>query len=483
MAQPKGLRRDLTALFVIAFSFPIVLAIVFFPAPAIDLREQINWGLEFPLTTWKHPPLQSWVAGVVALTSLRDAWPYVLAAQLFNAGALVYVVRIAAEFLDEDAAIPAAVACCGLVSMSAGVVTSALNADQIQPLFWLGVLFHVLRASQHDRTLDWIACGIFAAFALLAKYFAAVFLSSLAIALIVNDPTLLRRRGPYLALLVCLAVTAVHWVPLMSDMQAVLYAAYSVEPGAGLLHRAYAAIGFIRGLVFYPLPFLLAGGWAWYKGYVSFGPMPRRGAAWVIPAATGILLLILLALILAGGARYAGRYTTTILPLGVLAVFSLVRLQPGGLPLFTRATLTTWWFVAIGAAIYALVFVNTILREPADAAAAIIRADWQRHYSCGPAYILGDKRTAHAVGLYYGGAVRGIAPEDYLIGNFVDPERLKRLGAIVVVSKGARLPELPLVQTGNRPPAVLRLPFRHTFSSREKVYEYRFSPPQGCERF
>ncbi len=66
-------RRELAALFAITFLFPVLLCAVFLPTPTDDLREQINVGLLFPLHTWKNPPLQSWLAGLVALTGARDA--------------------------------------------------------------------------------------------------------------------------------------------------------------------------------------------------------------------------------------------------------------------------------------------------------------------------------------------------------------------------------------------------------------------------
>src|SRR5262249_23079249 len=148
--------------------FPVLFAAVFFPTPAEDLREQINWGSTFLLNTSKHPPLQTWLAGLVALTSLRDAWPYILVAQLLNLVGLVYLVRIAHDFIDPKIGPLIAVAFCLSIPVSAEVVVVALNADQIQGPLWLGLFYHALRAWQDDRWVDWLACAIFAALSLLA---------------------------------------------------------------------------------------------------------------------------------------------------------------------------------------------------------------------------------------------------------------------------------------------------------------------------
>src|SRR5262245_39986776 len=124
--------RSFLTLAFVASLLPIIAVILLFPTPSIDLREHINWGTHFPLYTWKHPPLQSWLSGLVALTTGRDAWPYVIAAQCLNLLGLYYILRIAEEFIAKDAAIPVGASFCGMVSFSIVVPDMALNADLIQ---------------------------------------------------------------------------------------------------------------------------------------------------------------------------------------------------------------------------------------------------------------------------------------------------------------------------------------------------------------
>jgi hypothetical protein len=58
----------LKILLAIAFLFPVLLCALLLPSPASDLREHINFGLTYRLEGFAAPPLQTWLAGAVALT-------------------------------------------------------------------------------------------------------------------------------------------------------------------------------------------------------------------------------------------------------------------------------------------------------------------------------------------------------------------------------------------------------------------------------
>src|SRR5262245_55653058 len=196
--------RPGVCLMALVLGMPVVFAAAFFPTPSEDLREQINWGSTFLLHTSKHPPLQTWLAQLVALTGARDAWAYVLLAQLLNLAGIVYAVKIAREFIDARLGWPVAIALCGNLLISVEALTTALNADQILGPLWLAVLYHALRAARDDRWHDWVACAGFGGLALLAKYFSAAYLLALAIALVMHRPVLLRSFKPYEATFLCL---------------------------------------------------------------------------------------------------------------------------------------------------------------------------------------------------------------------------------------------------------------------------------------
>ena len=467
------------ALVLLTFAFPVIFAAVFFPTPAEDLREQINWGSSFPLHTWKHPPLQSWLPGVVALTSLRDAWPYVLVAQLLNFVGLLYAVRIAREFIDPQLGRPVAIAYCASIPISAEVLVSALNADQIQGPLWLAVLYHALRAAREDGWPDWIACGVYAGLTLLTKYFSAVFLVALALASVVQTPQLLRRPKPYAAAAVSLVLAAMYVVPALSDPSAARYVGELF--GSSKPHGALSLVRFVASFVVYEIPLLLALAWLWGLGEVRRQRFPNdQGAPWVIVWTTLTLVLVLIGLLVVGQMKYYMRFTVPLLPLCILALFCIIHLRVDATQLFARVSLVIWTTGAMAGLVYALTNVDSPLREPAAEAAALIRADWERHYHCGPAYVLGDQLGAHAIGLYYGNSVIGVSPGDYRSARWVDQHLLADLGAVLVTTPGGT-PTTVFAELGQpNSPTKLRLSYRRTLLRGEHVYEYQFVPPKAC---
>ena len=472
--------RQLGILLALTFVFPVVLCLVFFPTPAIDLREHINWGVHFPLYTWKLPPLQDWIAGLVALTGLRDAWPYVLAAQLINFAGLYYLVRIARDFIGEHAAIPIAIAFCGSIFSSVAVVDTALNADQIQMPLWLGVLYHALRGARDDRWADWIACGVLAALGILAKYFTFFLLLALALAVLATPShrVLLRRPGPYVAAAIAVAVFVLHLVPLMSAQGVFGYAGETLQPAAGLTRRLDWFFSVVGSVALFALPLVIALAIVAWRRQLRFAGVPPDGAPRVILLTAAFLYGMTLLLTLLG-LRFRIRYGGPMLPFAMLALFCLVRLEaPRD---FLRAMLVIWSVMAAGVAVLAVAFPRSYLREPAPAAAAAMRADWDKTHSCGPAYVLGYQHPAHAIGLYFGRAVTGVSYGDYAHAQWVDRERLRRLGAIIVENQpdlmyppfAAAFPQMTAAK-------VLQLPYRRTGSAAQHIYVYRFVPPQGC---
>ena len=145
------------ALLAIVFLFPILLAAIVLPSPGSDLREHINLGLAYRFTAFAAPPLQTWLAGAVALTGARDAWLYIAVAQVLNFIGLAYLVLIARRFIDEAAPVPLTIMFCGSIYFSIFSLTMAINADQIQVPLWAGIVFHGMMALRDDRWRDWIS--------------------------------------------------------------------------------------------------------------------------------------------------------------------------------------------------------------------------------------------------------------------------------------------------------------------------------------
>jgi dolichyl-phosphate-mannose-protein mannosyltransferase len=482
--------RNLLAVAALASILPVLAVIVLFPTPAIDLREHINWGVSFPLYTWKHPPLQSWLAGLVALTSARDAWAYVVVAQALNLVALYYIVRTAAEFIAKDAAVPVGAAFCGVVTFSLAVPDMALNADLLQTPLWLGVLFHALRAARDDRWADWLAAAAFAALAVLAKYFSLLFLASLALALTLQRRSILSRPGFYVAGLVALVILSPHLIQLWAQSDAML--AYglgrTVKVSASLTDRLWWLGVLFATLALYNAGPLVSLGDAAWRGQVRLRESPRQGARGVIVDTCLILLALMSTLIVVVGFDFRTRFAVPMLPLGILLIASTASIAPDAAGRFSTIILIltagAWAAAVVLALAFPQVYVREppvprlYLRDPAPEAAALIKADWKRRFACGPGYIVGA--DAHAVGLYFGGDTIGLSNGDVRHAQWFHRSRLRDLGAVVVGPSKQAVRRSAMPPTDRAVMAVLSLRRRRWPYGPERQYVYYFVPPHHC---
>jgi hypothetical protein len=471
---------EIRALLVLTFLFPIAMCGVFFPTPAGDLREHINYGLNYRLYVFYAPPLQTWLAGAVALTGARDSWSYVAVAQLLNFAGLFYLVLTARRFFGAGTTIPLVIMFCGSLYYAAATPSMALNSDQLQVPLWAGIVFHGLTALHDNRWRDWIACGVLIGFAIIAKYTVLVFIAAILVALVLvpsyrgvfSNPRL------YIAGLVSLPVVALHVVPELSRGYSVQYAAgqfwlTSIEGRLGALWqlaRSYVLYGAV------PLAGLAVLAW---RDAVTVLPFPQT------PAARFNLLVVLLYLacivvMIGFGLNYATRYTYPIFGLSLLALLSVIRIAPEGMKPFAVTTLRIWGAILVGALVYSQVAIHRVQREPAPAAASALREIWDSRFGCGPAYVIGNDLSARGVAIYYGKPVTGLHFESTTRADWLDNDRLRQLGAIVVTTPAfAAQPQASQWFKG-RATDTLSFPYRRSFSAERHTYVYAVIPPQDC---
>jgi hypothetical protein len=491
-AVRPGISPSFLALTSLASLLPLLAVVLLFPTPAIDLREHINWGANFPLYTWKHPPLQSWLAGLVALTSLRDAWAYVALAQGLNLVGLYYIVRTASRFIDKEAAIPVGTAFCGLNSFSLGVPDMALNADLIQVPLWLGLFYHTLRGARDNRWFDWLAAGCLAALAILAKYFSLLFLIALALALMVGRQkrSILRRSGPYIGGLLACIMIAPHIIGILAHPDMLAYGIgrtlrFAAPPG----DRFWGLGVFSIALAVYAASPLAGLGDAMLRGKVVLRSAPLEGARGTIAHAIFIFLAFLIVLIMVVGFDFRTRFAVPILPLCILLITCFTKLVPTATNRFTTVVLTMTviaWATAIALALaFPAVYVREppvprlYLRDPAPEAAALIKSDWVRRFSCGPAYIVGT--DGHAIGLYFGAVPIGLSDQDLFYAPWVDHSRMRELGVIVVAPTEEALHRSAALNAHAVTEIVtLSLPPRRWPSVPSRKYVYYSVPPRQC---
>ncbi len=482
-APQPGLSRPTIALLAFALLYPLMMS-VFFPTPFTDLREHINWGLNFPFYTWKHPPLQSWAAGIVALTGARDAWGYMIAGQALNILGGYYVWRAAREFISTEAGRMAIVLLAGSIFFIAALPTILLNADQVLFPLWAAIFYYALAALMKDHWRDWVLLGVFMGLALLAKYFSLLIIAGLLVAALWHVEFRKTFLNPkfYVAGIVGGIFAATNAVPMLLHPEFLHYPLSIVHPEATILDRLISQGVLVWSLVLYLLPaIVMLAIIAWRREGVTF-VTPEGSARRFIITAT-IAILILTAGVVAGvGIIYAERYSHPIFAVTILALLSVTTITPLAREGVVRVAVIVWVVATLGSVGYALTVVNEPLREPAPAAADFLRERWAQKYTCGPAFIIGEKRPAHAVALYYPGVI-GLSRNDFSFAQWVDRDRLDRLGLIVIgTPQGAADMEFAGEFATRTATESISLPYRRTWSNQRHTYTYYFLPPRDCAR-
>lgn len=477
-----ALSREQKIVLAAALLFPVVLSVLFFPTASADLREQLNWGKSLPFHTPKHPPLQSLLPGLLALLDFRDAWSYIAFAMLLNAVALFYLYRIAKEFIAENAGLPALLAGCGTAFVSPWVISSALNADQIQSVFWLGTLYHVLRALERNRWTDWILTAIFAAICVLAKFFSALFLLSLALSALSVAPyrrVVLNPRA-YLALVLFTAILSPYFVALGENSMAIVHAARQLQSAIYVWRLEELFVLFLSllfgGVVTWLLAIIL-----FRRGTILFSGWPSRASAQMIAIATAILVAGLSLGILFLGMRYSMRFSAPIVPMTLLSAIAMVRWEPVAVRDFTRGLSIAWLCIYLGGIAFGVFGGNRSLRDPADLAAKHMHEEWESRYSCGPAYVIGMKRDAFAIATYMGPRVQGADEYTFKHAHWVKSDRVRKYGAVIVGPEGVTNPKAFAAIDGKLTPAKeFSAPYRRSLGKRQRTYRYQFLPPESC---
>ncbi len=485
----KGLRRygdlskrTLTILISVSFFYPVVICAVFFPTPHSDLREQINFGLHLQLQTTSHPPLQNWAAGLIASSGARDAWSYVLAAQILNFAGIWYLWKTACDFISQPSAVAWVVAICSSSYFIAGVPSRALNADDLLFFLWSALLYHALQAFQGNRWPDWAAAGVFGGLSLIAKYTSIVFIVGLltAVVLLLGARRLLANPRAYLAGLICVVIFLTCAVFLLEHSNTVQHAISFLHLDADIEYRAEMLALFLGSILLVGLPFVAGLAVSAWCGEVRIESIKKPFAMVIVVTAITSLGLVVI-LILAGGLDFSLRYITPFAGVMALATLSKLSLRPPALRACIRLGLGTWLVLLVGSAVYAMTFVNERMREPAPAAARMIGDDWDARFPCGPAYILGSGPSAYGISIYFHHAAIALDEYDFLVAGLADKEKLQDAGAIVIGP-----PSMPdyaafLEAFPNRTQQVdISLPYRRTLSMRRHTYTYFFVPPAKC---
>ena len=474
-------RKSVAALLAITFLYPVILCGVFFPTPAGDLREHINLGLTFPLHTWPNPPLQTWIAGAVALTGARDSWFFVLVAQVLNFIGLIFLIRTAKEFIGRDKVVPLILMFCGSLYYSAATPSMALNADQIQVPIAAALIYYALRAVRDNRLQDWLACGALAGLAVLAKYSSAVLIFAM-LASAISIPAfrkIFSNPKLYVAGALAASIAMLNIVPEFVRPDAVDYAVSQFDVTRSLEWRADAPWHIVRSVVFYGYAIVVSLIVLAWRGGIRTGWPREQSQEFIVRTAVGIIFILVI-LIIVGGLNYSTRHSFPFFGIWMLALIVVFEIRPQELRRFVFLIAGFWSILLTGSLIYSQVAINRVLREPSPEAARALRLIWDRQFSCGPAYIVGEQLAERGIAINFGRRTIGIAQDELGRPDWFDRDQLRRYGAIVVTTPDGETSSVLISLISGIPGSVLSLPYRRTWRTETQTYTYYLVSPGGC---
>ncbi|HOB66946.1 glycosyltransferase family 39 protein [Ottowia sp.] len=224
----------------------------------LDVVESLTWGHEGEWGYYKHPPMAPWVLYVFYRVFGR-AGPYLLS-QVCIGFTLWLVWLTGRRLMTRERAWLGAALTMGTVFLTRPALEFNHNVAQL-PL-WAGIGWALLAALQDGRLRQWLLLGLLAGLCLLTKYSGALLLACLGVYVLATPQRrVLRTPGPWLAVLLAVAVLAPHlrWLWQHGGLP---FAYVSSRAGADVGHPRADAWGFLGMQFINHVPLLLIVLWA-----------------------------------------------------------------------------------------------------------------------------------------------------------------------------------------------------------------------------
>jgi len=472
---------------------PAALALAVFPTAMIDTRELFAWGRHFPLVTHKHPPLMALIGGLVETVLPPNAFSAILVGQILNAVGVLYLYLTLLMVVARDRARLFAFLFATSLYFQLAPLSYALNADILQVPIWLAIVYHLIRAARSNSLSHWLALAAWVAAAFLTKYTAGLLiLAGVAATLAVPEfRGIWRNPRLYLAAVCAVLLVTPHLLALRTNSAALTYAEQFTLADRGVSGRLAGIVQFIGGTLLFLAPGWIVIAAGFLNGNCTLAGRDddpdRRATVHFVQVLAVATVAILLVMTLTLGTLLNHRYGAPLFGLFVLALAPLVAVNPA-----------TWsraepGIIAIAGVVAGVVFLASVvvygfftshnyMQEPTGEAAAIMRAEWNRHFTCGPGYYLGDRPSAHGLALAGDRHPVGMPLEDIPLAHWYKPALLQREGAIVAfrtpIPADIVRQSFPDAEIAEQPS--FTLPLLRTFSGATITYHYFFIPPQSC---
>jgi 4-amino-4-deoxy-L-arabinose transferase-like glycosyltransferase len=210
-----------------------------------DMLEAWAWGRQPQAGYYKHPPLYAWVTGAWFQVFPRQDWAFYLLSMLTAGIGYLGVFALARRFVTPPLALAAPL----LLSFTPWTtyMASNFNANTILLAVWPWTAYAFVRTLDDQtagHSAKWGALfGALAAAGLLSKYFSVLLLASCLFASFLHPDIrrIYRSPGPYVAVLVCMALCLPHaWWAVANEYPPIRYAmAKTVSAPGRNIHKAF----------------------------------------------------------------------------------------------------------------------------------------------------------------------------------------------------------------------------------------------------
>ena len=468
LAPARGVARDaapsgdqaVIVLALAAMALVWTLSITFFyPTPPWDNVEELFWAGSFEFGYYKHPPLPSWIMGVLVRLAGRQPWLTYAAGVACGVGALFIVWKWSREWMVPQRAALALVL--GTLVTYHVQRATIYNHNSVQLISLAGywwMLWRVLHAPS-SRYRDWVYLGCFAALAFLTKY-SAVVQFAVGFAFIVRQGLWRARHvqiGLALAGAVALLLAAPHfvWMARHPDLS-IAYALHSVHSKTPEVYSYRSLLHVVTLQIARLGPMVLMAAWLWHtrsKQALPHWPnaepaetaFNRRFLAWATfgPVCAVLPLAAILQITL-----LPSWLTTFYLPAALWAVMNLPGLEAENWSrkrwrivvatavfVHVAAALGQGWVEGVGSRRFGHM---TRANLPASDVATALDGIWQSRTGGAPfKLIVGDTWFAGAVALKMDPAMQLLIDGQERDSPWLSPGALARDGGMVVILDNA----------------------------------------------
>ncbi len=260
----------------------------------LDVIEGLAWGHEWPLGTFKHPPLQAWLLEAATYIFGRSGLGYFGLSALAGAITLWAVNRTGLIFTTRFNAFLAALLTEGILYLN--FLCTEFNPNVLQLVLGALCTYAFVQGLARGQIKYGLMLGVFFAAGLYAKYSFGIFGISFLLFLLWRPEARRMLFSPmaYLALVAAILLCMPHLLWLTSHhFLPFAYAMERTQKAANLGAQLYMPLKFLSAQLLTMLPLLVVAGYMyWPLRRAALAPIKAALLGWIAFAPLAIALLI-----------------------------------------------------------------------------------------------------------------------------------------------------------------------------------------------